>query len=159
MVAVSIGIMQVAAAIRVQLEVTRSAWVLANLISQEASVSTAELADFAVAANDCYDFKVGTLVMSAESVNFTAASPTGTVAWDAHTAITGTYTLMPVAATTAAAGLTTGGGNDSVVVVKTSSVFTVPFPVLPFLKLPTSYTFSSMAYARPRLSYTIPLSG
>ncbi len=158
MIAAAIGLIQVAAAIRIQLEVNRSAWVLANLISQEADVTTAELGDFAVAAQDCYDFKVGTLVMSAASVNFTTANPTGAVAWDASSVSAANYLAMPAATVTSAAKLTTGAGNDSVIVVRTSATFTVPFPVLPFIKLPTSFTFTDVVYARPRLGYVVTLN-
>ncbi|MGD0432404.1 MAG: TadE/TadG family type IV pilus assembly protein [Acetobacteraceae bacterium] len=153
------GIIEFAAAVRIQMGINQAAWSVADLIAQQTDVTTAQLNDFYKAAQDCNSFNVGTLSISATSVTFSAGQPTGSVAWTAHTA-TSNYATNPANVTTVSSGLgaSSGGttiGGDSTIVVQATSTFNVPIAFGPISK---SYTLTSTAFARPRLSYTVSLN-
>ncbi len=173
LITLALALIQIAAAIRVQLEVNRAAWAVADLISQQTDVTTAELTDYAIAANDCYDFGVGNFTFSAESINFLNAGSSYSIAWDANSVVPSSYVLTPTAATTTATAtgtrsgstvfnLSDGLGNDSVIVVTASSTIGVPFPVMSVLMasfhLSNSYTFSTTVFARSRTGYITSLN-
>jgi Flp pilus assembly protein TadG len=153
------GVVEFAEAVRMQMGVNQTARVIADLISHQTDVTTAQLNDFYQAGLDCYSFNVGSLSISATSVNFSAGSQTGTVGWTANTA-SGSYAAAPSNVTTLASGLaaTSNGvvvGGDSTIVVQASTTFTVP---VSFGPIAFSYTLTSTAFARPRLSYVTTLN-
>jgi len=159
LILLTFGVVEFAAAIRIQMGVNQAARTVANLIAQQSDVTTAQLNDFFVAGGDCYSFNVGTLSISATAVNFTAGSQTGTIGWTAHTA-TSTYATAPSNVLTLASGLaaqsgTTIPGGDSTIVVQASSTFTVP---VSFGPIKPSYTLTSTVFARPRVSFQITLN-
>jgi len=159
LILLTFGVVEFAAAIRIQMGVNQAARAVASLIAQQSDVTTAQLNDFFVAGRDCYSFNVGTLTISATAVNFNAGSQTGVVAWTANSA-TSTYASAPANVVTLATGLAaqTGGvvpGGDATIVVQASSTFTVP---VSFGPIKPSYTLTSTVFARPRVSFQISLN-
>jgi len=146
------AIVDFAAAVRVQIGVDQAARAVANLIVQQSAVTTAQLDDFYIAGRDCYAFNSGTFSISAASVTFPPA-PSG---WDAAD-YSGHFAPSPGNLLTLSAGLaaSSGGsvvGGDSTIVVQARSTFAIP---LAFWPIPSSLTFTSTEFARPRLSFVV----
>jgi Flp pilus assembly protein TadG len=159
LILMTFGVVEFAAAVRIQMGVNQAARAVANLIAQQTDVTTAQLNDYFIAAKDCYSFNVGTLTISATAVNFSAGSSTGSQAWTASS-VSSSYAAAPSNVLTLSAGLeaksgSTIPGGDSTIVVQAQSTFNVP---VPFGPIGASYTFTSTAFARPRGSFTISLN-
>jgi Flp pilus assembly protein TadG len=160
LILLTIGVVEFAAAIRIQMGVNQAARTVANLISAQSDVTTAQLNDFFIAGRDCYSFNVGTLAISATAVNFTTGSQNGTQAWSANS-VSGSYAAPPSNWQSLANGLaatsSTGTipGGDATIVVQASTTFTVP---VSFGPIKPSYTLTSTVFARPRISYQITLN-
>ena len=159
LILLSVGIVEFTAAIRAQMGVDAAAHAVANLIAQQSAVSTAQLNDFFIAGKYSYAFNAGTISISAASVVFSAGTPTGTIAWDAASA-SGSYAASPSSILSLSSGLggSTGGvivGGDSTIVAQAKVTFSMPLALGP---INPSYTFTSTAFARPRLGFTITLN-
>jgi Flp pilus assembly protein TadG len=155
----SLGTVEFAMAVRVQLSVNAAAHAVANLIAEQSDVTTAQLNDFFIAGQDCNEVNSNVLSISATSVTFAPGSTTGTIAWDAAS-VSPSYVAAPADLLSISAGLgaTSGGspvGGDSVIVVQATGVLNLP---VPFGPIPTSFTISSTAFARPRTSFAISLN-
>lgn len=153
------GVVEFAAAIRIQMGVNQAARAVASLIVQQSDITTAQLNDYFIAGRDCYSFNVGTLSISATAVNYSAGSATGTVAWTASS-VSSSYAAAPANVTTLSSGLeaksgTTIPGGDATIVVQAKATFTVP---VSFGLISPSYTMTSTVFARPRVSFQISLN-
>lgn len=166
---------ELSAAIRAQMQVDQVAHAVANLISDEpagTAITPLQLKDIYQAGLDMYTYtNIGTLTISAGSVNYTnqdslgqaLATPTVAVGWDAGNAGVG-YTPFSATPAGSAAGeivttLSDGIDNDSAIIVLASATFKVPFLPAFYGKLPTAFSFSTMAPARPRFNTTIAKTG
>jgi Flp pilus assembly protein TadG len=153
------GIIEFAAAIRMQMGVNQAARTVANLIVQQSDVTTSQLNDYFTAGQYCYSYNVGTFSMSATAVNYSAGSATGSVAWNASTA-SSKYVTAWGNVTALSSGLEAKSGNtipggDATIVVQAKAVFTVP---VSFGPIAPSYTLTSTVFARPRVSFQIKLN-
>jgi Flp pilus assembly protein TadG len=159
LILLAFGVVELAAGIRVQIGVDQAARAVANLIVQQANVTTAELNDFYIAGQDCYSIGTGTFSISATSVVFAAGTGTASVGWDAAT-VSNQYVAAPsnvasLASSLAATSLGVVKGGDSAIVVQAHATFTVPVPYGP---IAPSYTFTSTVYARPRMGFVVTLN-
>jgi Flp pilus assembly protein TadG len=171
LILMALGAIEFTAAVRAELNVERSARAVANLISDQTSITPQQLQDYYAAANDMYAGTIGTLTLSAASVTFTNQDANGAQqavatakAWDASTAATTpAYTLLDGAValtnTGTTPGLSDGVDNDSVIIVRAKATYTLPFLPNFYGKIPTALSFGSYAFARPRFVLVIKNSG
>lgn len=133
---------------RASMKVWNAAQSVADLVSQEASLTTSDMTDFC---------KGGALILAPSSgaLTFTAASVTTSAA--GATAADWQDTTCNGAAMSNAVALGTPyvpNAKDSVIVVKATYAYSFP----PSYVLPSSLTLTRYAYARPRAGTTVPHS-
>jgi Flp pilus assembly protein TadG len=172
LILLGLGAIEFSAAVRAQLNVNRTARYVADILQNQTSVSSAQMQDYYVAAQDMYanGGADGTLSLSAGSVNFTNTfanntwTTTAKIGWDASTAPAGVttpaYTPLPANTLTANNSdidqLSDSRDADSTIIVVASAVFTLPFMPDFYGKIPTSFTFTAFARVRPRYVLQIP---
>ncbi len=159
LVLLSFGVVDFAAAVRVQIDVDQAARAVANLIAQQADVTTAQLNDFYLAGQYCFSGNTGTMSISAASVVFSAGVAAGAVAWDASS-VSARYVAAPgnILSLSSGLGASSGGagvGGDGTIVAQAKSTFAVP---VAFGPIPATFTFVSTAFARPRAGFTVKLN-
>lgn len=122
-------------------------------------MTTAQLNDFFIAGQDCLAFTPAALSMSATSVNFANGAAVGAVGWDAASVATSYIAASAnvLVLTTGLGGSSSGliAGGDSAIMVRTQATLNVP---LPLGAINPTYTFSSTAFARPRLGFIVKLN-
>lgn len=165
LILLGLGAVEFSAAVRAELNVNRTARYVAAILQNQTSLSTVQLQDYYVAAQDMYanGGADGTLSLSAASINFSNTYANGAwthsvaTGWDASTASTATkYVAIPNAAKTNDASLTDTYDNDSTIIVEASAVFTLPFMPNFYGKIPTIFTFTAISRVRPRYILQIP---
>jgi hypothetical protein len=167
----ALGVIEFSAAVRAQLEIGHVARYVAGILENQTSVSEAQLQDYVYAAQDMYGSggADGTLVLSAESVNFTNEDSQGNyenggycIGWDASgdggstpAAYAKLATAFPNAANNVG-NLTDGLDNDSTIIVAAKAVYSLPFIPSFYGKISNSFTLSAIARVRPRYVLQIP---
>ena len=143
------GCVGLAQLIRARTDVQKAAQTMAQLIATQTSVSAAEVADFCQGARDeLSPFPTAGLQLSVASVTRAAATGTAGVDWNDTSCGGGAAIAAPA---TLAAGLVTAAG-DSAIVVQASYVFNNPLALV----LPSAFSITTVAFARPRGNTTVP---
>ena len=135
--------------IRARTDVQKAAQTMAQLIATQTSVSTAEIDDFCQGARDeLSPFPTAGLQLSVASVTRRAASGNAGVDWDDTSCGNGAAIAAP---TTLAAGVIPAAG-DSAIVVQATYVFHNALSLV----LPSAFSVTTVAFARPRANTTVP---
>jgi len=166
LILLGLGAVEFCAAVRAQHNIVRVAAYVAQILENQSSVSAAQLQDYFVAAQYMYASGGvdGTLALSAASVKFTnqdssgnATTPSYCTGWDASNATTTpAYTALPASALNNVSSLTDGYDNDSTIVVVAKATYTPPYLPNFYGAIPGSFTFTSVARARPQTVLQIP---
>ncbi len=174
LILMGIGAVEFSAAIRAQMQIDQIAHTVANLIADQppsVAITAAQLKDYLVAGQAMYNYAgVGTLAVSAASVNYTHQDPQGNlltsvppaVGWDASNAAGAGYSVFPANVSGSALNVITNGlqisdtvNNDSVIVVAAAAGFTIPFAPNFFGKITNKLSFETVAFAKPRYQLQI----
>jgi len=143
------GCVGLAQLIRARTDVQKAAQTMAQLIATQTSVSTAAVGDFCQGARDeLSPFPTAGLQLSVASV--TRATTSGSAGVDWNDTSCGGGAAIPAPATLAA-GLVTAAG-DSAIVVQANYAFHNPLALV----LPSVFSITTVAFARPRGNTTVP---
>ncbi|MDE2006476.1 MAG: pilus assembly protein [Rhodospirillales bacterium] len=148
LLALSTGCVGLTQAVRARMDVAQAAQTMAQLIATQSSVTTAQIADFCTGADAVMTpFAATGLGLAIASVTRNASS--GTVRTDWTDTSCGNAAAIAAPATLAASVVPNNG--DSAIVVQASYTLANPLSLV----LPASFTFSAVAFARPRGNATI----
>ena len=142
------GCVGVAQLVRARTDVDKATATMAQLIATQTSVSPTQIGDFCQGARDeLSPFPTAGLQLSVASVTRAAASGNAGVDWSDTSCGGGAAIAAPA---TLAAGVVTAAG-DSAIVVQATYVFHNPLALV----LPSVFTITTVAFARPRANTTV----
>jgi Flp pilus assembly protein TadG len=123
-----------------------------DLVSQQTSVSTANINDYALASQLVMSpFPAGSLGLVFSSVTWNS-SGTASVAWQQDVGATAVTSASIISLATSPAIL--GNANESVIVVEAKYAYTSPFHYV----LPLNFNLSQNSFSKPRKISVIPHS-
>ena len=146
MVALLFGAVTCTDLARASIKSWNAAQSIADMISQQANLTKAEMMDFCAGGKLSLAPLSGTVTFTAASVT-TSASGTTAIDWQDVTSCGGTT----MADALAVAKPYVANAKDSVIVVRVTYVHTFPASYL----LPPTFTMTRTAYARPRAGTTV----
>jgi Flp pilus assembly protein TadG len=162
MIGMFFGVTELALALGAKGDVSNLASTGADLVSQESSVTTADMTNvFTALSAMLYPYSTANAQITISSVIDNTTTTSGKVAWSctqggSARAVNSTYTFPSTAQ-----GVITANSGGSVIMAEVTYSYSLPFNVsLPgIIHLSGPYTMTNVFYSKPRRVPQIPLAG